>query len=58
MLMTLAQPQSPNQSRQAAASMVPRMSELLQVVPPNVSVADAPQGSLESILMQVFNFFL
>jgi hypothetical protein len=50
------QQQGPGVSRQSAASMVHRMSELLQVVPPNVSVTDAPQDSMESIMMQVFNF--
>jgi hypothetical protein len=34
----------------SAASMVPRMNELLQVVPPNVSVTDAPPDHLVSML--------
>ena len=33
-----------------AASIVPRMNELLGVVPPNVSVTDAPQDQMESML--------
>lgn len=47
------QQQASGVSRQSPASMVHRMSELLQVVPPNVSVSDAPQDSMESIMMQV-----
>lgn len=44
-------------SRQSPASLVHRMSELLQAVPPNVSVTDAPQSSMESIMMQVLEIF-
>jgi len=40
-------------ARQPSSSLANRMNELLQVVPPNVSVTDAPQDSLESILLQV-----
>jgi hypothetical protein len=38
--------------RQSAAALVPRMNELLQVVPPNVSVSDAPDHLESLIIMQ------
>jgi hypothetical protein len=38
--------------RQSPGPLV-KMSELFQAVPPNVSVSDAPQNSLESIMLQV-----